>query len=68
MSGIIRTDMTSIAAARYDRLIEEGLLPQRRWGEPEDVGRATAALAAGELPYVTGEALHVDGGMHIHRL
>lgn len=66
--GIVRTDMTRVAAARYDRLIADGLLPEARWGEPEDVGRAAAALAAGELPYMTGDALHVDGGMHIHRV
>ncbi len=66
--GIIRTDMTRIAAERYDRLIGEGLTPIRRWGEPEDVGRAVAALAGGDFPFVTGEAIHVDGGLHIQRL
>jgi NAD(P)-dependent dehydrogenase (short-subunit alcohol dehydrogenase family) len=66
--GVIRTPMTAVAAKRYDRLIAEGLTPVARWGEPQDVGRVAAALAAGELPFVTGDAVHVDGGLHIHRL
>ena len=66
--GIIRTDMTRPAADRYDKLIAEGLTPIRRWGEPQDVGRAVAMLASGDLPYSTGEALHVDGGMHMQTL
>jgi NAD(P)-dependent dehydrogenase (short-subunit alcohol dehydrogenase family) len=66
--GIIRTEMTRVATAKYDRLIAEGITPIARWGEPEDIGRAVATLAAGELPFVTGDALHVDGGLHIHRL
>lgn len=65
--GVIRTEMTRAATEKYDRLIGEGLSPIARWGEPEDVGRAVAALAAGDFPFVTGEAIHVDGGMHIHR-
>jgi NAD(P)-dependent dehydrogenase (short-subunit alcohol dehydrogenase family) len=66
--GVIRTDMTRVATGKYDRLIAEGLTPIARWGEPEDVGRAIALLASGELSFVTGDALHVDGGLHIHRL
>jgi 3-oxoacyl-[acyl-carrier protein] reductase len=66
--GIIRTDMTAPAAERYDRLIAEGISPMRRWGEPEDVGRTVAALAARALPFNTGDAFHVDGGLHIKTL
>jgi NAD(P)-dependent dehydrogenase (short-subunit alcohol dehydrogenase family) len=66
--GVIRTAMTRAATARYDKLIAEGLTPIERWGEPEDVGRAVAVLACGDLAFVTGDALHVDGGLHIHRL
>jgi enoyl-[acyl-carrier-protein] reductase (NADH) len=32
------------------------------------VGRAVAALAGGEFPFVTGEVINVDGGLHIRRL
>jgi 3-oxoacyl-[acyl-carrier protein] reductase len=66
--GIIRTDMTAPAAERYDKLIAEGITPIRRWGEPEDVGRTVAALAARHLPFNTGDAFHVDGGLHIKTL
>ena len=63
--GVIRTDMTAVAKDRYDKLIAEGLTPIRRWGEPEDVGKTVAALAQRSLPFNTGDAFHVDGGLHI---
>jgi NAD(P)-dependent dehydrogenase (short-subunit alcohol dehydrogenase family) len=67
--GVIRTDLTAAAAAKYDRLIlEQGLTPIRRWGEPEDVGKAVLALAEGAFPFSTGEVINVDGGFHLHRL
>lgn len=66
--GVIATDMTSGVQAKYDRLIADGLIPERRWGQPEDVGRAVAALARGEFPYATGQVLLIDGGLTIPRL
>jgi NAD(P)-dependent dehydrogenase (short-subunit alcohol dehydrogenase family) len=66
--GIIATDMTAGVKETYDRRIADGLCPIRRWGTPADVGRAVAALAAGALPYSTGEVVYVDGGMHLRRL
>jgi NAD(P)-dependent dehydrogenase (short-subunit alcohol dehydrogenase family) len=66
--GIIRTDMTAGVAGKYDALIEDGLVPEGRWGTPEDVGRAVAALALGEVPYATGSVLVVDGGLTLPRL
>ena len=66
--GIIRTDMTSGVVEKYDRLIEEGLLLQPRWGRPDDVGKAVAMLARGDLPYSTGQVIHVEGGMTVDRL
>lgn len=66
--GVIRTDMTAPVAERYTARIEAGLSPVRRWGEAEDVGRAIATLAAGDIPFTTGEAFHIDGGLHLHRL
>ena len=66
--GIIATDMTAAVQEKYDRLIEGGLLPLRRWGQPEDVARAVVALAEGALPYSTGEVINVDGGFHLRRL
>ena len=61
--GIIATDMTAGVRATYDSRIAGGLVPERRWGQPEDVGRAVAALVRGDIPYATGTVLHVDGGL-----
>lgn len=66
--GIIATDMTKEVGARYDQLIADGLTPLPRWGTPEDVGKAVAAIAQGLLPFSTGEVLNVDGGFHLRRL
>jgi 3-oxoacyl-[acyl-carrier protein] reductase len=66
--GIIATDMTAGVRDVYDRRIADGLIPDRRWGTPEDVGRAAAALLRGDVPYATGTVLHVDGGLTIPRL
>jgi 3-oxoacyl-[acyl-carrier protein] reductase len=67
--GIVDTDMTGPVKERYDRLIlEEGLTPIRRWGKPEDVGKAVVAIAADLLPYSTGQVIDVDGGFHIRTL
>lgn len=66
--GIIKTDMTSAVTAKYDKLIGEGLLLQGRWGLPDDVGRAAALLARGDLAYSTGQVLLVDGGYSLPRL
>ena len=66
--GIIRTDMTAAVAETYDRLIGQGLIPQGRWGEAEDVGRVVAALARGDAAYSTGAVIMVDGGLTIPRL
>jgi len=66
--GIIKTDMTAAVTAKYDKLIAEGLTIQKRWGLPEDVGKAVKALATGDLPYSTGMVIMVDGGQTIGRL
>jgi 3-oxoacyl-[acyl-carrier protein] reductase len=66
--GVIRTDMTSGVTDKYDRLIADGLTVERRWGTPQDVGRAVAVLARGELTYATGGVLMVDGGLTLPRL
>ncbi|WP_213450244.1 3-ketoacyl-ACP reductase [Rhizomonospora bruguierae] len=67
--GIIATDMTGPVRTRYDKLIlEDGILPQRRWGEPADVARAVVAIAQGALSYSTGQVIDVDGGFHLRRL
>lgn len=66
--GIIATDMTAGVTGKYDTLIANGLLVDPRWGTPDDVGRAVAALARGDVPYSTGTVIHVDGGLTLQRL
>lgn len=66
--GIIRSDMTAGVSAKYDALIEGGLVPMKRWGEPGDVGAATAALATGRFGFATGSVINLDGGLSIGRL
>ncbi len=66
--GIIATSMTDKVKAKYDALIEDGLLPIKRWGRPEDIASAVWTLCNGNLPYVTGQSIDVDGGFHIRRL
>lgn len=66
--GIIATDMTAGVRETYDRRIAEGLVPEGRWGVPDDVGAAVAALLRGDLPYATGSVIHIDGGLSVPRL
>lgn len=66
--GVIATDMTGPVKEKYDKLISEGMTPIKRWGTPEDIGRAVAAIASDALPFSTGEVINVDGGFHLRRL
>lgn len=66
--GVIASDMTAPVKEKYDALIEGGLSPIKRWGEPEDVAKAVSALVGGAFRFSTGERIHVDGGFHIRRL
>ncbi len=66
--GIIATDMTGPVKEKYDKLIGEGLTPIKRWGQPEDIGKAVLAIADDLLPFSTGEVINIDGGFHLRRL
>ena len=66
--GVIATDMTGNVKEEYDTLIQNGLMPIRRWGKPEDVADAVSVLCSGRLRYSTGDAINVDGGFHLRRL
>jgi NAD(P)-dependent dehydrogenase (short-subunit alcohol dehydrogenase family) len=66
--GIIATDMTAGVKEKYDKLIADGLIPQMRWGQGEDVARAISAFAKGDLDYSTGVAIDVSGGFQLKRL
>src|SRR6476659_10346893 len=65
--GVIRSDMTSAVKEKYDKMIEAGLCLQKRWGEPEDVGKVVASLAKGDFMYSTGQVFMVDGGLTVSR-
>lgn len=67
--GIVHSDMTATVQTKYDaKIADTDLLVQKRWGEPDDVGRAVAMLARGDLPYSTGQVILVDGGLTLRRL
>jgi NAD(P)-dependent dehydrogenase (short-subunit alcohol dehydrogenase family) len=66
--GIIRTDMTAGVTAKYDALIDSGMVPARRWGEAADIGAVVAALAGGSLGFSTGSIINVDGALSVPRL
>jgi len=66
--GIMATDMTSALKGKYDELIAQGLVPQKRWGTADDVARAVASLLRGDFPFSTGAVIDVDGGFHLRRL
>jgi NAD(P)-dependent dehydrogenase (short-subunit alcohol dehydrogenase family) len=66
--GIMATDMTSGVKEKYDKLLAEGLVPQKRWGNPEDVGLAIESILGGAFPFSTGDIINIDGGFHLKRL
>ena len=67
--GVMETDMTAGVKDKYDALIAQGdLVPMKRWGTGEDVGRAVRSFLENDWPFSTGECLYIDGGMHLKKL
>ncbi len=66
--GIIQTDMTARIKDKYDKLIQEGLVPQKRWGMPEEIGKAVASISRGDWNFSTGMIFEISGGLNIHKL
>ena len=66
--GNKRAELALDLSDKYDKLIDGGLLPIKRWGTPQDIASAVWVLCSGALPYVTGQSIEVDGGFHIRRL
>ncbi|MBF0199010.1 MAG: 3-ketoacyl-ACP reductase [Planctomycetes bacterium] len=66
--GVIATDMTGGVIDKYDKLIAEGLIPQKRWGKPDDIASCVVAIAEGRLDFCQGQVLNADGGFHLRRL
>lgn len=66
--GIMKTDMTEAVTDKYDALIADGLVPQRRWGTAQDLGLGVSALLEGKFPFSTGTVIDIDGGFKIRHL
>jgi NAD(P)-dependent dehydrogenase (short-subunit alcohol dehydrogenase family) len=66
--GVIETDMTTKIRHKYDKLISEGLVPQKRWGVPNDIGKAVASISRGDWNFSTGMIFEISGGLNISRL
>ncbi len=66
--GIMATDMTAGVRDKYDKLLAEGIVPQKRWGSPNDVGLAAKSILEGHFPFSTGDVINLDGGFHLRRL
>lgn len=66
--GIIQTDMTSRVKDKYDKMIQDGLIPQNRWGRPEDISKAVASIARGDWDFSTGTVFEISGGLNIHKI
>lgn len=61
--GMILSEMTRPVRERYDGMINDGFVPMRRWGYPEDIGSTAVCMAEGHLRYTVGQAVAVDGGL-----
>jgi NAD(P)-dependent dehydrogenase (short-subunit alcohol dehydrogenase family) len=66
--GVIETDMTTKIKDKYDKLISEGLVPQKRWGVPDDIGKAVASISRGDWNFSTGMVFEISGGLNISKL
>ncbi|MCI8386854.1 MAG: 3-ketoacyl-ACP reductase [Clostridiales bacterium] len=66
--GIIETDMTACVKDKYMNMINGGLLPIKRMGQPEDIAKAVFALCEGYFSYTTGSVMNIDGGFTLSRL
>jgi NAD(P)-dependent dehydrogenase (short-subunit alcohol dehydrogenase family) len=66
--GIILTEMTQAVKDKYEKLINEGITPVKRFGLPVDVANCVASACSGLLDFSTGQVLNADGGFSIRRL
>lgn len=60
--GFITTDMTDVLTEKQRETILS-LVPLARLGKPEDVARVVRFLASEDADYITGQTIHIDGGM-----
>lgn len=62
--GFIQTDMTDVLPEKQKEVIL-ATIPSKRFGQPEEVAAAVAFLASQDARYITGQTIHVNGGMHM---
>ena len=60
--------MTSVVHEKYQKMIDDGLLPVPRFGRPQDVADMVLACCSGLLDYSAGQVLNADGGFALRRL
>lgn len=62
--GFIQTDMTEVLPETQKEAIL-ATIPSKRFGQPEEIAAAVAFLASQDARYITGQTIHVNGGMHM---
>ena len=65
--GLIATEMTAAVIDQYEQRAKDGLTLLPRIGTPQDMGGIIASLAAGKLPYTTGQTISADAGLLVPR-
>lgn len=66
--GIIETDMTAKVKEKYENLIDGGLTPIKRMGQPEDIAKCVLSVAQGNFDFCTGTVIDCDGGFSVRVL
>lgn len=67
LPGLIKTDMTKPVKKKYNKLLKKGFSPINRWGKPKDIAKVVSFIARGKMSFITGESIHIDGGLLIPR-
>lgn len=62
--GFIQTEMTEVLPETQKEAIL-ATIPSKRFGQPEEIAAAVAFLASQDARYITGQTIHVNGGMHM---
>lgn len=66
--GIIETDMTAKVKEKYEKLIDGGITPIKRMGQPEDIAKCVLSVAQGNFDFCTGTVIDCDGGFNVRVL
>jgi 3-oxoacyl-[acyl-carrier protein] reductase len=66
--GVIVSDMTSVHTDSINKMISDGKMVTKRWGQPEEIAALVSTIARGDLDYSTGSRIEVGGGLGLRRL